>query len=138
MRRVLPVAAVTLGALAACSDSEEPSATIVSMQLTVGDETVTMEADGTVTGSFTVIGGEALEATFFDENGATVTVSGTEFTLALRPADTDRLDYRPLSPFTGVLEGLLAGPTMMDVWVLSTVSGEVAFGPFEVSVTVQP
>lgn len=123
--------------LACDSAPDEPSVTIVSMEIAVGGETVSMDADSTIIGTLTVSGSEALTTTFFDGAGAPVTVAGTEFVLALAPADTNLLQYIPTAPFSGVLEGRVVGPTTMDVSVLEVLSNAIVFGPFEVSVTVQ-
>ena len=139
MNRVAPLAGVlAAGVFLACDSSPDgPSATVVSMQITVGGEIVTMEGDGTVTGTLTVSSTEVLTTAFFDEAGDPITVSGTEFALALSPADTTRMQYIPTAPFEGVLEGRIAGPTTMGVSVLEVLSSTFVFGPFEVSVTVQ-
>ena len=139
MGRAALVAGVltTAGALGCSSSTNGPVATIVSMSVTVGDETVTMDADGTVTGTLTVSGTEDLGTAFFDEEGDLTTVSGTEFALSISPADTNRVQYIAIAPFEGALEGRTAGPTTIDVSVLQVASSTFVFGPFEVSVTVQ-
>lgn len=131
----MPACAIVF-AVTGCGDPQTAPAQIVSMGLTVGDQTVTLQSGVTVTDTLTVSGIESVEVEFFDADGATVVPSGADFALGVAAADPALLAYDPLSPFTGLLEGLASGVTSIEVQVLDADNLATVFGPFVIAVTV--
>lgn len=130
-------------AFAACDDDPtEPEEELpTSMELTVGNQTVTVTNTGAVTGGPILlgIGASAVSAVFFDADGAEMDLSDEADELELRivPASTALVTFVGTGAFSGTLTGVAIGSTSVSVSLFHIVENHNDFGEFPVAVTVQ-
>jgi hypothetical protein len=134
---VLPLI-VALSALAACEDDpvepEEPE--IGTMRLLVGSQTLTFTEGGGPT-TLSISGASTpISATFLDADGAALTLDAVEFELRIIPANTNVLTFTRTSAFSGTLNRVAAGTTLVEVGAYHNIEGHYDFGEFDISITV--
>ena len=142
-RHLLTVTLMSLIAIPACKSSPtsvEDEASVSSVRLTVGSQTITISNTGTVTGgSITITRPTAapISAVFLNAAGSPDPVAhGGNFQLNATPADTSVLTFTRGSAFAGTLTGVAAGSTNLNVSLFHVTGGDNDFGPFPVPVVV--
>lgn len=134
---VLPLA-LALGVTACNDDPTEPEEPeIGTMRLTVGTQTLTYTEGGGPTTLMISGASTPVSATFLDSGGAALTLDGTEFEIQLIPANTGVLTFNRTTPFSGTLNRVSAGTTVVQIGVFHKLEGHFDFGTFDVSFTVQ-
>jgi hypothetical protein len=144
MRRFIGVVAAIAGLVtAACDDSttepEDTTPQISSMNLYVGTDTVSIDADGVVTGDPLQIEGTMdITAEFLDSLGVVAVDASTDpYELQVTSADETVVTFTLTDGFTGTLEGLLSGEsTTVDISLYDTEQAMEVFGPLTVTVEV--
>jgi hypothetical protein len=119
---------------------EDMEASVSSVRLTVGSQTIAISSAGTITGGpITVTRPTAapISASFLNAAGAQDPVAhGGNFQLNATPADTSILTFTRSSAFAGTLTGVTAGSTNLSVSLFHVTGGDNDFGPFPVPVVV--
>ena len=125
---------------AACSADEEAEPDVASLRLTVGNQTINVSDNGTVTGgpiTLTAGGNATVTAAFLNAAGTQDPIAhGADFQLNATPASTATVTFARTGAFTGTLNGVAAGTTTLEVSLFHTVEMHADFGPFDVPVTV--
>lgn len=117
MTRAAFAALVLAFSVAACGDDDDPAepqpdAGIETMILTVGDQTVTVAADGALTGTLGPLpwGDTPVSASFRLEGGEPATnITPDRYTFEVLFADTLALDWTPGTGFSGTLTARAGG-----------------------------
>jgi len=130
--------------MASCTDDEEPIGSsdpadaVVTIRLTIGQETVDVTASGASRSSVDLPRGAiTLAATFLNANGTAVTLpSSTTYALDVVSSNTGRLTFTRTGAFTGTLNGLLTGSTTIAVNLIHGSHSHI--GPRNVTINVLP
>lgn len=129
-------------ALAAACDDEtgptDPADTILSMRVTVENQTVTVNEGGTVTGGpiRIQVSGVPISATFISAAG--VPVGGLDaYELRVTSAAPGFVTFSRLSAFSGTLTRVAPGATALSIGLWHNGEGHFDFGPFNVPIIVQ-
>jgi hypothetical protein len=116
-------------------------ASVSSVQLTVGTQTISVSNNGTVTGGPIIITrptAPTLTASFLNAGGSQDPLAhGGNFQLNATPGDGSILTFTRTSAFVGTLTGTAAGSTNLTVSLYHMSDGDNDFGPFPVPVTVK-
>jgi hypothetical protein len=138
-RLALWIAALAIAAAAACDDQgPEPDDLVESMRLVVGSQTITVSKTGTIAGGPIVIGlGEtSTAATFLGTTGNPM--AGLDaFEVRVTSSNTGFVTFRRVSAFAGTLTRVAPGSAQLSVQLFHLADQRVAFGPFNVPITVQ-
>jgi len=127
----------------ACSDDPvdegDPAEAVVTMRLTVGTQTLTINESGTVTGGPLVLprGNTVVTAVFLDDANAVVGGLDTEFRLEVRSDNANVATFTRTSAFVGTLVGVAAGQTTLRFALFHVAENHEDFGFFPVPTTVQ-
>jgi hypothetical protein len=141
-RLLIALALLGLPAVPACkskeTDVEDMEASVSSVRLTVGAQTITITSAGAVTGgSITVTRPTPISAVFLNAAGSQDPVAhGGNFQLNATPVDTTVLTFTRSSAFAGTLTGVAAGSTNLSISLFHVTGGDNDFGPFPVPVVV--
>jgi hypothetical protein len=143
-RFLIALALLSLPAVPTCkskeTDVEDMEASVSSVRLTVGSQTITINNTGTVIGgSITITRPTAapINAVFLNAAGSQDPVAhGGNFQLNATPADTSVLTFTRSSAFAGTLTGVAVGSTNLSVSLFHVTGGDNDFGPFAVRVVV--
>jgi hypothetical protein len=143
-RQIRALDVVSLAAVPACisqiGGAVDPEASVSSVRLTVGSQTMTVSSTGAVAGGLITItrpATPAISASFLNAAGAQDPVAhGGNFQLNATSADTATLTFTRTSAFSGTLTGVAAGSTNLNVSLFHVTGGDNDFGPFAVPVTV--
>lgn len=142
--RLSTLALVALVAVSGCKKDEAPEPEVVSVTLTVGTATISVNSTGVVTGGpITVTRPNAvtISASFRKADGTEDPVAhSSEFELQATPANTGLLTFTRSGQFAGTLAGVAgpaAGSTTIGVALFHTIEMHADFGPFNVTVNVQ-
>jgi hypothetical protein len=143
-RHLLALTLLSLVAASACESNptavDQAEASVSSVRLTVGSQTITVSNTGTVTGgpiTITRLTAPTISASFLNAAGSQDPVAqGGSFQLNATPADTSTLTFTRTSAFVGTLRGVAAGSTNLTVSLFHITAGDSDFGPFPVPVTV--
>jgi len=115
-------------------------ASVSSVRLTVGTQTITITSAGAVTGGPVTITRPAaapISAVFLNAAGSQDPVAhGGNFQLNATPVDTTVLTFTRSSAFAGTLTGVAAGSTNLGISLFHVTGGDNDFGPFPVPVVV--
>jgi hypothetical protein len=125
----------------ACNDSTEPEPEpeVATMRLVVGGSaTITVAANGTVTGGpITISGTTTIVATWLRDDGTEdPVVDASTFELAVEIDDESIVTFTRASAFAGTLNKVAAGSTSATFALFHVEEGHEDFGPFPVPITV--
>lgn len=142
---------LSLFALLACNDTDEPPDTLDVVRLTVGTQTITFDQSGlraccdgageatlntriTIAATGTTTSRTMLtEASFHRLDGKNITLDPAVHEVRLSPEST-RITFTRLSPFSGNLFRASAGVTGVTIMVVHTGTGEILFGPHQFTI----
>jgi hypothetical protein len=134
-----------LALAAACGDDDDEddegadqADLIVSMNLIVGNQAISISRSGTATPSTPIIMQTSvpISATFVNSAG-NVIAGLNDFELRVTSDNTARFTFTRVSAFQGTLNRIAAGTTTLRVGLWHTTEGHFDFGEFTIPINVQ-
>ncbi len=136
--RALPCRAMLAAVLAVpafvagCSDSAAPDGRVEvhAIRLTVGEQVITIEQGGAVTGGPLVIevGDIGLTAQFLDQEGELAPVAPADYRIEIVSDDEDVVTFARQTAFAGTLTGMAAGSARLAACLLRVAGEECQIG----------
>jgi hypothetical protein len=145
MTKWMRVAAlVLLPMMAACEeeangpDEVDPGEEVAVIRLALGNQTVDVAQNGSVSGTLDVPrGNSTLSATFHRQSGTPITLPSTgAFTIGVTSSNPGRVSVAQTNPFSVTLNGVQTGTATLAIRLIHGSHDEI--GPFNVTVNVLP
>jgi hypothetical protein len=124
----------------ACESAVAPAASVELVRLAVGDQTVLVDrAEGPRSSVSIPLGTEEARtavtfATFHRQDGTEVELDAAFYEARIVPAEPSVVFYWRAESFQGRLVRLMAGQTQVTFSIVNILSGEVEFGPHNLTI----